>query len=363
MKSNFRKFLANAALVIASLVVCFLALEAGMRLYSGVPILSTANFVARALDIVRTNTSVMLFDEVLGWRLKDGFGAPGSGFTTTRLGIRNNAKEMTSIPKGAVLAVGDSFTAGSGVRDEQTWPAQLESLIGMPVVNGAAGAWGVDQMVLRAEKLAEEFKPSTILVGVLTQDSLRNSYEVYGGGFKPWFKVVEGKPVLQGVPVPRFEDSSAGLGWRRIAGHSWLLHWTAMSLGQSQRWISNDHRYRRVLSDKEGVEVSCALMQRLDQLSKQHGSKIVVVLLWGAQESSSPEEPWYGPPVAECARKAGFGVLDLYPVLHDLSQTDKTRFVRLWIDEGGVLGHPSAEGHALTARLLQELFFPDRRAK
>jgi hypothetical protein len=128
-------------------------------------------------------------------------------------------------------------------------------------------------------------------------------------------------------------------------------------LGRLDRWVDNLYRYRRVMSDQEGVAVSCALMQRLELLKARYESKIVVVLFWGAQASSETTPTWYGPPVIECARKAGFDTLDLYPVLHEISKTDPDRFKRLWIDENGVLGHPSVEGNALTVKLLQDKFF------
>jgi hypothetical protein len=61
--------------------------------------------------------------------------------------------------------------------------------------------------------------------------------------------------------------------------------------------------------------------------------------------------------VLECAHQNGIAALDLYPALHEISRTDAQSYAQLWIDEGGVLGHPSAAGQAMTARLLYEHFF------
>jgi hypothetical protein len=356
MRVRVKRFAGNAVLALTSFASSLLALEAGLRIHSAIPLLDPTNFVVRSLDIVRANSGVMVFDDLLGWRLKDGVGDPGSGFTTSEQGIRTNGSAREpALPKGSVLAVGDSFTAGSGVRDEHTWPAQLEGLLGRPVINAAAGAWGVDQMVLRSEQLARIVSPSVVIVGILAQDSLRNSFDVYGGGFKPWFEVVDGTPVLKGVPVPRFEQQPIQLGWsREILGHSWFVHWAMLRLGFLDRWVTNDNRYRRVMSDEDGVKVSCALMQRL---RSKHQGDVIVVLLWGADEARQPQPPWYGPPVIECAREAGIAALDLHSPLHEISQTDRSRFESLWIDEGGVLGHPSAAGQTLIARLLHERFF------
>ena len=364
MARTFRGLLANLSLAFASFLAFFLILEAGIRLYSGVPVFATTNFVIQALDIIRVNSGAMVFDDVLGWRLKDDVGTPGSGFLTSQYGIRTNGiRRSPALPKGAVIAVGDSFTAGSGVRDEETFPAQLEKLVGIPVINGAAGAWSVDQMVLRAEMLAETASPSAVIVGIMVHDTLRNGFDLFGGGYKPWFKLVDGKAILQGIPVRRFEKEPVNLGLRRrIFGHSWLVHWSMTRLGYLDRWVLDAYRYRSVMSEQQAVAVSCGLMSRLRALQDRYGSKVIVLMLWGAVDMELPERRWFGPPVLECARQAGLETLDLYPVLYGLSKADKKRFESLWIDEGGVLGHPSAEGHALTARLLNEHFFSDRRA-
>jgi hypothetical protein len=56
------------------------------------------------------------YDNRLGWRLKPFISR--ESFHT----LQGEAKAA------GVLAVGSSFTAGSGVSDEETWPAQLEQL-------------------------------------------------------------------------------------------------------------------------------------------------------------------------------------------------------------------------------------------
>lgn len=66
-----------------------------------------------------------------------------------------------------MIAVGDSFTAGSEVADAETWPAQLERLIDGPVINAGVGGYGTDQMILRSESLLPVLQPSAVVVGIL----------------------------------------------------------------------------------------------------------------------------------------------------------------------------------------------------
>jgi len=96
-------------------------------------------------------------------------------------------------------------------------------------------------------------------------------------------------------------------------------------------------------------------MDRLLLLKEQFDVKIIVAMQYGASESSANKPPWYGPPVLECAGKRGFEILDTYPPLKLLVDEDPQRFNELWLDEGGQLGHMSAAGNGLMAKLFQNL--------
>lgn len=351
-ESALRKIVLDAGLVLASLIVGFLILEIGARAANGVPVFSTANFVSNMLDIVRRNTGAMVHDPTLGWNLRDDLNF-GRAFATGAYGVRMNGATVQPIPQDAVLAVGDSFTVGSGVANDETWPAALERLTGKPVVNAGAGAWGVDQMVLRAETLVPILHPRRLIVGILADDSLRNSYEIYGGGYKPYFDVVDGKAALRGVPVPHVTEHNIGLNLKRkILGHSYLIYWTLRQLGYEARWVADDFRYKRVHSNEDGVEISCALMERLARVAADNGLGIAVVMEYGANEVVGKEPPWYAPPVLVCAKAHGFATVDAFPVLHSIFEKEPERFKTLWIDEDGQLGHMSAAGNALVAHLV-----------
>lgn len=355
---RMRKFLAGLILSLGSVTVGLAGLEVGLRYVDGMPLVPRTNLIEWTLDLIRTNTSVMVHDEMLGWRLREDVAVGQGAFTTGTLGVRMNSGEPRPLPKGAILAVGDSFTVGSGVDDDQTWPAHLERLTGTPVLNGAAGAWGVDQMVLRAEQLGPQLESRAVVVGILAQDSLRNNFEVYGGAYKPFFGIEGDSAVLRGVPVPRVGERGLDLNiWRRVFGHSYLLHWTTRRLGLTSWWLDQTALYRKIHPDKLGVEISCHLMDRLVDLGEQLSARIIVVMQWGAAEAMLDEPPWYGPPVVSCARERGIETLDTYKALHELSKKDHERYVGLWLDEGGVLGHMSAAGNEYIASLIAQAFF------
>ncbi len=326
-----------------------------MRAWQGIPLATVDNFIIRQLDIIQTNTSVMVHDPLIGWRLKDNFYAKGSGFTTGPYGLRMNSNEIRQPAHGGILAVGDSFTAGSGVIDGDSWPAQLEKMVDRPVYNAAAGAWGVDQMVLRAEQLVPELRPQVLIVSILAGDSQRNAYEIYGGGYKPYFRIENGEAVLRGVPVPRVSARSLDVGvMRRLLGHSFLLHWTMMRLRPAE-WVHDKYRYKQIYSYEVGLDVSCHLMDRLVRLREAFNLRVIVASQYGAAQSSEKQHPLYGPRVLACARERGLETLDTHPMLKAVADQEPERFRGFWLDEGGVLGHMSAAGNRFVSELFRDV--------
>lgn len=129
----------------------------------------------------------------------------GSGFgrsfhTIDADGLRSNGEGSAS-SDGLIMAVGDSFTYGDEVRDEESWPAQLQRLTGRRVLNGGVTGYGFDQIVLRAEQLADVHKPSVIIVSFIAEDIERTEMRCMWWRDKPWFAIENDRLVLRGVPV------------------------------------------------------------------------------------------------------------------------------------------------------------------
>ncbi len=342
------QFARTAALIV---LLSLLGLEAGSRIMDGVPLLTAVNFVERDLD--RTfNFVANVYDPMLGWRLADGLRGKSPTLTTGAHGLRMNKVEVRTPPTRAVLAVGDSFTAGSGVNDWESWPAQLEQLLGVPVNNGGVGGYGVDQIALRAEALVDALDPSLLLVGILSQDSLRNTYRVFGGGAKPYFRLQGGSATLLGVPVPRSIASTGQIGTvRAIFGHSYLVYAIMVRTGRLPEWVSSAHHYQQVYDDKAGPDISCAMVDRLLAIERTRHVRSMVVMQYGGGEILVGEPPWFVTPVVACARAKGIPTLDTFEPLKSIASRDPAAFKELYVmhDDGKVYGHMSARGNHLIA--------------
>src|SRR5262245_45939901 len=179
-------------LVLASVLTVLLVLELALCVVDGLPILPDRNLLFERL-LVTNRWPVIDYHPVIGWVQKPNMSfspeSEGTSFTTGEFGVRMNQAEIRPVPRGGILAVGDSFTAGSEVGDAGTWPASLERILGEPVVNAGVGGWAADQIILRAEELMEDLSPKKIVVSLLMQDIAWTQFRVHGGGPKPYFLV------------------------------------------------------------------------------------------------------------------------------------------------------------------------------
>jgi hypothetical protein len=201
------------------------------------------------------------------------------GINTGEYGIRsNNAEGNVQISEGNILAVGDSFTAGSEVGDTESWPAHLEKLLKKPVYNAAAGGWGPDQIVLRAEDLSEKIKPELIIISFMDQLIPRASYSVYGGGSKPYYTIQNEELIEHNIPVVPYSELGSGANlnfFKAIFGYSSFVNKVITATPWSNRWWDP-----RVFKKNEVDEVliSCLLLERIHKSSKPKNIKIIKVM-------------------------------------------------------------------------------------
>jgi hypothetical protein len=167
-----------------------------------------------------TSKRIDRFDPELGWTLLENVrdvtlnGAPVSSNSSGQRGVREYARDAK--PAGLrVAALGDSFTFGQCVRDEETFAAQLERLLAPDgeVLNFAVHGYGHDQQYLRMRRDALPFRPDVVLLGFYNADVDRNrlSFRDYA---KPRFRLRGRELALEGVPVPSPEAFAAQLHLR-----------------------------------------------------------------------------------------------------------------------------------------------------
>ncbi len=342
------------SLVLGSVLLTLVLLELGCRLVRGGPdaLLRWPNLVlqARIGTDGENRERRFTYDASLGYVQRAGFSSSNihydaQGFRLMPpLAAGNtgaNGSPAAHLPP--VLATGDSYTQGDEVADNETWPAYLQGLIGRRTINAGVAAYGLDQTVLRTERLAAELKPAAIVVGFIADDVRRSEMSRTWGTEKPYFDLKDGKLELRNVPVPPSPDPRDTLSLLQWAvGWSVLLDTVLRHQGWQYEW-SVDHV--RATPRGTGERIACPLMQRLAALRIP---TLVVAqydfYLWEDPEFAA-EQRRISQAVLRCAREAGLGALDLYD--------DTDRAVR----ERGrnaiyLTWHPSPEGYRLTAEAI-----------
>jgi hypothetical protein len=100
-------------------------------------------------------------------------------------GLRQNGAPPRLDAGAPLLLVGDSFVFGDEVDDAGTLPAHLENILAAPVANAGVFGYGIDQSVLRAERLAPQLHPRAIVLGFIPDDIGRVNISVRTGVEKP----------------------------------------------------------------------------------------------------------------------------------------------------------------------------------
>jgi hypothetical protein len=159
--------------------------------------------IERATDI-----GFSRFDKLLGYVPREGFSATmnAAGWhgkvTIRKDGFRSNGSEPPPLPED-VLVVGDSFTFGYQVSDNETWPACLERKLGRGVDNGGVYGYGTAQALRRASlKLAEKSYTTLVLSTLVAPPD---------GDFER-----DRLNYRQGWPKPAVIRTKNGIGWSAV---------------------------------------------------------------------------------------------------------------------------------------------------
>jgi hypothetical protein len=325
--------------VAISLAATVLVLELGARLWTG-SLTSWGPADDVGAESIRDPDLGYLPRAGLAVRVREGFEVH-----TREHGIRTNGDQRPTHARPITLVVGDSFAFGDEVLDSETWPAALERVIDSPVLNAAFAGFGVDQSVLRAERLAPIIAPERIVLSFIPHDVRRCAMSIWSRHAKPWFDVDAGR--LRAHPMGAYS------AWR---------HALAPTLSRSV--LIDSLFYDALRSDgadrfehHRGDEVACLLLDRLAALGRERGSTVLLLaqpqtpLPTDARYPSDPGDPRSDAELAaiviECARQRRLPVADAISVVAALPAARREALFR-------GRGHNSPEGNLVIAEVVRE---------
>jgi hypothetical protein len=206
-----RKWLVPAALLIASTLLSLALTEILLRqmyrlesLFDGLqydPDLASDGWkraFVRDYEQLRKNASLgtdlggYVHDPVLGW--------------DTPNHVRGPRQYQVNKPPGVfrVAVVGDSFTWGAEVAEDETYPRRLElRLGGGEVLNMGVRGYGIDQIALKYLQYGRAYRPDLLIVAIWTLDYVRTPLTFYRFA-KPLYVIDPATRalVLTRTPVP-----------------------------------------------------------------------------------------------------------------------------------------------------------------
>ncbi len=260
-----------------------------------------------------------LHDPHLGWRNIPGWSATTNGkkLTINSRGLRDREYALAK-PAGVkrILVLGDSYTWGYGVADEEIYTEVLERSLAkrgarVQVINSGVSGWGTDQEYLFLEREGIKYQPDLVVLALFIINDPENSASSRQYGLaKPLF--TDTALTLSNVPVPRPGAEAP-----------------------------------EVLSRVEALSLTVAIIKAMAALCKKHGASLVV-LKFGCYPGpvSKGIASWDRRLEREIGLMPTVTLLDLDRTMAD-ARVDNEQIIR-----GNSEGHWNARGHQLVARYL-----------
>lgn len=335
-------------------LVFLVALEAGWRIRLGVPLLNVSDFRGEPVTILQTGGAV--YDESLGWAQVPNFVGvpPYVGFNTLDFGIRKNSDRAEALDIGGVVAVGDSYTVGSQVYDQETWAAQLESMLNVRVLNAGVGGYGVDQIVLNAERLLPNLKPRVVIVGVHEEAILRTNYKSYNVP-KPYFIKENRQWVLKNQPVPQRGPAVPEPFYRTVLSRFISAHYLFQRYFPD--WWLTAHGLQFERAAAISGQSSCYALQRLhDKLSQDGILGLIVVQYTGFMYWRERPRAAYTQEVIDCAKRIGYDIADEFDAMSAIAHESIALLKQHYVMTANntTFGHLSPKGNTLIAAMISD---------
>ena len=162
----------RAVLVVAGLLVAGVLAEGVLRL---IPPLGPEFILAGTSNSIDNQ----IFQDDVGLRVVLAPNVKTDGFTTNGWGIRGAASGPKFAGSKRVLAVGDSFTLGLQVTDQQTFAARITTALGpdIQVFNAGVPGYGTEQATAMMLRLAPEVQADAVLLTVYTGNDFRDNHK------------------------------------------------------------------------------------------------------------------------------------------------------------------------------------------
>lgn len=313
MKSGLFKIVAINIFIILLLLAAFEGATSLFLAFRGTSQNSPGELVA---EVKHTD-----WDPLLGWinqpkvRIDNMYGK-GVYLATNAQGFRN--EQDFSVKKKPeekrALCVGDSFTLGYGVNNQQTWCHVLSEIIPkLETVNMGQGGYGVDQAYLWYQRDGIKFEHDLVIFAFITSDFYRMQKKDFNGYSKPWLEIENGKLKVN-APKQSTPSSSQGSTLGNFLSQLRAFEFFQKLIWKVKLWGTSDG----VLSP-DAKKITAAVFEDLKRITQQNKSRLLLVHLPNADDyPANNKTDALGITIKEMAAEQGLPFISLVDRLQAL---------------------------------------------
>lgn len=285
------------------------------------------------------------YDPYVGWRLRPNLRT--EDLITNSAGMRNE-RDFTKESNGKrILFVGDSYTHGSHVKNNEVYTYYLQQI--MPeweILNMAVGSTATDQHLITFEQHGKQYNPQIVVLGFFVWDFYRN-FTSFRGYAKPYFVVENGQVVLKKDHIIPPEE----LFKKYKTGERALPTWYESHLLNKMRYNWERYKQRSLHKNNDGFTILAYMMERFKKQVESTGATPFWLII---PNRDLMEKDYHFQPIIDfCKEKCQ----ELNMHYFDLSETlvNALKKGKKIYRPSNIGGHFSALGHKTTAEALHEV--------
>lgn len=269
-------------------------------------------------------------------------GLPSPPATINELGLRGPQIRQEA---RKILVLGDSFTFGAGVADEETFASRLNFVLGkeISVVNAGQPGYGLFQMEATLRRLVDVVKPEIVVVIIWQGDFLRRPPNES-----------EREALFRNQRISRIIKSSV------LMTHTYRMIEKAIIIFGMERLIPHTGEGGegevRVEAYVRGLEADRPVLHSMKELAMKHG-KGLIILLWPKEDFASNVPDTEIGLAQELTEQLESLARDL-GITFGSVQSDMRAFGRTGKLTIPGDGHPNPLAHCLAARTISDLISP-----
>ena len=339
----------NIPRIIGNMMIVLVSLFIGMGICEVVSRIFFNAELAYFVDAAGKRTQLLIDDKELGFVNKPNFDGwiIASEFrnriTINKFGFRGGDNPLKNNGnKLRIMAIGDSFTFGIGVEEEETYIKKLESClrgkISAPIegLNFGVGAYGTIQEYLIFQKF-RYLKPDLVILGFLA----RNTFAEEGGN-----DLVDNYNFYYKNILKKEKQDKRYLPWQRtfrsiFRKYSNLYRIVEFQFGGYLRKKYSDDKINIQLRDEAWI-ISIDFLKMIDSALKEEGIK--GILLWVPFPGTVEKKDFT---VLRILEEQKFNNLFVINPMEGLASKDKQYYYSLD-------GHWNKDGHAVVGKILCE---------